>query len=255
MQQEELVLQNRHGKRLSTTVRTPEGVVKGTVVVLHGLAGWKDQSTILVMADAFVHAGYRTVTFDGANCLRGPDASFWQHTVTGFIEDTEDVIAYVRTQPWFADPLLLAGHSLGALCAVRYAKVHKNIAKLVLVAPAISLLNDRGARFLRKLGYMMKVVRILTKRQKETGEKFLLSLYPPWLFDYLKYDVRKDVPAIDIPVLIVSAGDDMVVAGPGAHGALTQSFAHAVHEIIPDASHIFHEHEAALADTITTWLT
>lgn len=255
MNKEELVLRNRHGKRLNTTVRTPKSAPKGTVVVLHGLAGWKDQSTILVMADACVRAGYVTVTFDGANCLRGPDASFWHHTVTGFIEDTEDVVAYVKEQVWCNGPLLLAGHSLGALCAVRYAKVHKNIAKLVLVAPAICLLKDRGERMLRKILYVSKVVKILAKRQKETGERFLLSLYPPWLFDYLKYDIRKDVPYIDVPVLIVSAGDDMVVAGPGAHGALTQSFANAVHEIIPEASHIFHEHEAALADTITTWLT
>jgi pimeloyl-ACP methyl ester carboxylesterase len=117
------------------------------------------------------------------------------------------------------------------------------------------LLKDRGGRVFAKLLHTLDAVRILGKREKETGEKFLIPLYPPWIFDYLGYDTRKDAPHVHVPVFVISAGGDLVVASPDVHEDLARRFPDAVHAIIPHASHTFHEHEAALADTITAWLT
>ncbi len=256
MEIRELEIRNRNGKRMPATLRVPVGDVRGTVVLLHGLAGWKDQSTVVAIAGGVARAGYQVITFDGADALRGPDASYWNSTTTGFIEDMEDVIAFVESQDWYQAPLVLAGHSLGAMCVVRYARMHpKEVTKLLLVAPGISWTTDRSGKFLKKIRFTAKVVSILSKRQKENGEKFLMPLYPPWIFDFLKYDTRKDAPSVAVPVLVVSAGDDLVVAAPTVHEALTGLFPQATHVIIPHASHIFLEHERELADTITQWLT
>ncbi|MEK7201744.1 MAG: alpha/beta fold hydrolase [Patescibacteria group bacterium] len=255
MEVREFVFLNRNGKRMPATLRIPEGTVRGTMVLMHGLAAWKEQPTILVIANAIVRAGYQVLTFDGADALRGPDASYWSSTTSGFIEDLEDVLAYCTQQDWHKLPLALAGHSLGALCVVHYARQHPGVvSKLVLVAPAISWRIDRSDRMIDRIRWTMKVVRIVKKKEQEIGEKFFNPLYPPWILDYFKYDTRKDAPHVHVPALIVSAGDDLIVAGPKAQAALTRLFPDATQVVVPHASHIFHEHEKELTDTITQWL-
>lgn len=256
MQTREFEIRNRHGKRLSSTISTPEGEPKGTVVLLHGLAGWKDQETLRVMRDAAVEAGYQTLSFNGSDSLRGPDASFWRGTTTGFIEDMEDALAYARTESCITGPLILAGHSLGALAAVRYAKRHPMLVqRLVLVAPAISFLTDSTGRIRERIRTAVRRMRRLKELEEEMGERFVLPLYPPWVFDYLKYDTRRDALQVEIPVLIISAGEDEIVAGPRAHEHLANMFTQAEHVVIPNARHLFDEHEDELAATISAWLT
>lgn len=256
MKTRELVILNRKGKRMPATLRIPEGTVYGTALLVHGLAAWKEQPTLIVIADAIVNAGYQVLTFDGADALRGPDASYWNSTTTGYIADVEDVIEYMRSKEWYAGPLLLAGHSLGAMCAVHYARKYPSTpTKLLLVAPAISWRLDRSDNILRRIQWTMKVVKTVKEKERKTGEKFFNPLYPPWILDYFKYDTRKDAPHVHVPALIVSAGDDLIVAGPEAQTALTALFPDAKQVIIPHASHIFHKHEKELADTIRTWLT
>lgn len=256
MEMRDFVVRNRSGKRINCTLRVPEGAVRGTVILLHGLAGWKDQSTLLVMAAAAVAAGYRAVSFDGADCLRGPDASYRESTTTGFISDTEDVIRYVQEQEWGKGPFILAGHSLGALCAVRYARMHPEFAsKLLLVAPAISAYKDRSKDLAKRVRYMLTHLKRLQAKQRETGEKFILPIYPAWIMDYFKYDIRKDAPCVTKPVCMISAGDDLIVSGPKEHEVLAKLFPDVSHMVIEGASHTFSEHEAALAATIRQWLT
>ena len=241
---------------MPATLRIPEGSVRGTVLLMHGLAAWKEQQTIVVIAEAMVSAGYQVLTFDGADALRGPDASYWNSTTTGFIADLEDVVEYARQQDWYSAPLLFAGHSLGALCVVHFARIHPDTAtKLLLVAPAISWRLDRSDRIVSRIRWTAKVVQIVKKKERATGEKFFNPLYPPWILDYFKYDTRKDAPHVHLPTLIISAGDDLIVAGPAAQATLTALFPNARQKVVPHASHIFDKHEEELADTIKEWLT
>jgi pimeloyl-ACP methyl ester carboxylesterase len=256
METRELVILNRNGKRMPATLRIPEGSVRGTALLVHGLAAWREQDVLVVMAGALVNAGYQVLTFDGADALRGPDASYWHSTTTGFIADVEDVMEFAQAEAWYQGPLLLAGHSLGAMCVVQYARRNPDVAvKLLLVAPAISWWLDRSDRVLSRVRWTATLVRLIKEKERRTGEKFFNPLYPPWILDFFKYDTRKDAPYVSVPVLVVSAGDDLVVAGPQRQAALSARFPNATQVVVPGASHTFHEHEEELADTITTWLT
>lgn len=256
MHREEFVILNRQGKRMPATRRTPTSPPQGTALILHGLAGWKDQSTVVAIANAVTDAGYTSITFDGADCLRGPDASYRASTTTGFIDDVEDVVAFVRNQSWFTSPLIIAGHSLGALAALRYEKRHPgDCTKLLLIAPAISWMKDHSGQFLKKMRFNVRHAREVSKREQSDGEKYFMPLYPRFIFDFFAYDSRKDAPSIACPVLIVSAGDDLVVAKPAEHERLAKRFKQAEHVTIDGASHIFDTHERELADTIKQWLT
>lgn len=216
--------------------------------MLHGLAGWREQSTVITIAEALTKAGYITLTFDGANCLRGPDASFANATTTGFVEDAEDVIAYMKEASWFQGPFILAGHSLGALVATRLERLHPGLAlKLLLVAPAICWYKDRSGKFLKRIHFLARQVRAM----RESGR--LMPIYPKWILDYVSYDIRKDAPYCACPTHIISAGDDLTVARSRDHEKLTHIFPHATHVTIPDATHTFAGHEQELTESILRW--
>lgn len=249
METRELTLTNRHGKRLLSTLRLPEGEVRGTALVLHGLAGWREQSTVVLIATALTESGYITLTFDGADCLRGPDASFPNATTTGFVEDAEDVIAYMKDAQWYQGPFMLAGHSLGGLVAARLENLHPGLAtKLLLVAPAICWYKDRSGKFFKRIHFLSRQVRAMRKKG------VLMPIYPKWIRDYFSYDIRKDAPYCACPTFIISAGDDLTVARAAEHEKLATRFPNATHVVIEDANHIFMDHEQELTQTIQEWM-
>lgn len=256
METQELVLLNRNGKRISMTLRVPHGEPRGTLVLMHGLAGWKDQPTVLTAAHAGVDSGYQVLTFDGVDALRGPDASYWNSTTTGFIHDLEDVLAYTAEQDWYRLPLVLAGHSLGAMCVVRYVRKHPDSAsRLLLIAPAVSWKRDRTDKFMHRIRFVTNGVAARKRAEKEGGEKLVMPLYLPWILDYLRYDTFVDAAHVTVPTLVISAEKDLAVAGPEIHAALTKRFKNATQVVIGDADHVFGAHEQELADTIKQWLT
>lgn len=249
METRELTLTNRHGKRLLSTLRLPSGEVRDTALVLHGLAGWREQSTVVTMAEALTQSGYATLTFDGADCLRGPDASFPNATTTGFLEDAEDVITYMKEESWFKGPLILAGHSLGALVATRLERLRPGTAtKLLLVAPAICWYKDRSGKFLKRIHFLSRQVRAMRKKG------VLMPIYPKWILDYVSYDIRKDAPHCLCPTFIISAGDDLTVARAVEHEKLATLFPNARHTTIADATHTFMGNEQQLTQTIQEWV-
>ena len=126
---------------------------KGTIILLHGLGGWKEQPLIVIVADELYKSGYNVVTFDAADGAKGPDADFAHSTVTGFLEDLDDVVGHVTNADWFVGPLLLAGHSLGGTVALHYARLHPaQAAKLILFAPAVSWKKSIWSRLLVDYG-------------------------------------------------------------------------------------------------------
>jgi pimeloyl-ACP methyl ester carboxylesterase len=246
-----MVFENRNGKRIQGTLRTASGKIKGTVVLLHGLGGWKEQPLIVIVADVLCQNGYNVFTFDAADGAKGPDGDFYNHTTTGFIEDVDDVVTYVTNADWYTGPLILAGHSLGGLASIRYARLHPaRVSKLVLLAPAVSW--NSGLVFLLVPGLWWLA---RNKRKTPGPHHSKLPLDRGWLLDFMKFDGRRDAPYISAPALIVSASKDTTIASPKAHSALARWFPNATHVVIPGTGHIFWKHEQKLADTITKWLT
>lgn len=242
---------NRRGKRIPATLEVPQGTSKGLAIALHGLAGWKDQTAVMAMREGALLAGYTVLSFDGADCLKGPDASFWNSTTTGFLEDTEDVIEYAKMQSWGSAHIILLGHSLGGMVALRLFRMYeKSFEALVLVAPAISWNKDRAGRFLKRVQFLTSKISAVPNQHGA-----YMPLYPKWILDFLSFDSRRDAPYVTSKVLIVSAENDHVVAEPKAHEALGRRMHGATtHVVIPEAAHTFDKHKEVLTDTIRTWL-
>lgn len=250
METKELMLANRDGKRMPSTLRMPRGAPKGTVVLVHGLGGLRDQTLLRRMAESLANDGYAAFSFDDSHAIRSIDARFFDATATKSVRDLEDAIGYAKAAEWFSPPLVLLGHSMGGFAAVRYARLHPEDAKqLVLLAPATYWRTLKGT-------ILFGLLWLVTGRQKIFAiDEEHAVLGRAWMLDFLKYDARRDAKRIAVPTLIVSAGLDEVVDTPAQHARFAARFPHATHVTIAGANHDFDGREDEVVATIRQWLT
>lgn len=251
MEKQELVLTNRDGKRMPALLRLPDGKAKGTVMLLHGLGGWKDQSILKFLAEEFQKSGYVAFASDDSNGVLSPDGKFFDSTQTLYEQDVADAIAYAKAASWYHPPLMLIGHSMGGLAAIDYAAAHPtNVSELVLLAPAVSW---------KSMWYVQlpfALISLLRGHETVLGVgngRFVLGA--GWWRDFFSYDAFRSAPNVAARTLIISAEKDFTVAKPGEHRRLTKRFPHATHSTITWADHDFNEHEREVAATINQWLT
>ena len=247
METRELVLENRHGKRMPATFRIQENA-RGTFVLLHGIGGWKDQRVMRAIIDPIVESGYSVVTFDAADGANAPDADSLTGTTNGYREDLEDVIAHIEKESWFTAPLSLGGHSLGALVAATYAATH-TVQYLVLAAPAISW---KTYQYIVPVGFWWMVRGKVRMPGPELKNYWLGK---PWLHDFLSFDAYKLAQHITARTLVVMGSRDGLVGTVATHKRFAHAIPNATYSVVKGASHTFHPHEEALTATIKQWLT
>lgn len=227
---------------------------KGVVFVAHGLAGYKEQLHIQAIADVFKTQGYIVIRWDATNSFGESDGKFEDATVTSFYDDLKDVVAWSKQQPWYREPFLLSGHSLGALSCMLYAEEHpQEVKALIPVSPVIS-----GELSVQAYGEQA------IQKWKETGtydygttpEGKPRVLKWAHMEDRLQYNVLPDAAALTMPVLmIVGEQDDrtpvehqklLIEAIPGEQKEF---------HVIPDSGHVFYEKKEldALKHIVRNW--
>lgn len=250
MEVREFVILNRNGKRIPATLRIPEGAVRGTALLLHGLGGWKDQSVIAQVAEQVAMEGYQSLTFNAADGSRGPDGTFFNQTTSGYLRDTEDVVDFLKKSAEHQSPLILVGHSVGGLVALRFASEHpKDIEILVLLAPAVSWKMMWWGQLPWLLAWLVQGKR---KWPGPKGEDFYLGR--GWIFDFFTFDGYRYARNVHVPVLVVSAGKDGTVARPREHALFVRRFEHATQSVVTGASHAFEGYEQEVAGIVALWL-
>lgn len=248
MQVSNLLFVNRTGKRMPATLALPPQNPKGTMLLVHGLGGFKEQSCLVAVRDRAVDEGYQVLMFDAADGARSPDADFFTATTTSYIRDIEDVVSHLQTESWFKAPLILAGHSQGGLAALRFAAEHPTVvSRLLLIAPFLSFFRSLGA-------ILLFPIWVLVGRWKVNGPDGRLSLSRSFPLDLLRFHVARDIAKITMPTLIVSAERDSVVGRPHEQERMARLFVHAEHKTVPGAGHRFTGQEHVLADIVGQWL-
>lgn len=203
-----LFIKNRKDQKISVIVEISEPQ-QGLAFVMHGLGGFKEQPHIQVMAEAFKENGYTVVRFDTTNTLGESEGNYEDATVTNYYEDLEDVITWAKTQNWYQEPFVLAGHSLGGICTTLFAEKYPE--KVKALAPISTVTSG-------KLSVEAHSKEELTDWEK-SGWKINESRAKPgvmkrlkWshIIDRLKYDLLPEVDKLKMPVLLIVGENDDV---------------------------------------------
>lgn len=246
---------NHKGLELAILIEG-EGHPNGLVFIMHGLGGHKEQPHIKTMAEAFLANHYTVVRFDATNALGESGGTYEDATITTYYEDLKDVIEWAQNQPWYREPFVLAGHSLGAISSALYAERYpekvRGLAPISTVVSgdlsAKSPLHEHKVKEWKETGYTIK----------KSSSRPDVELKLPWshMQDRLKYDLLPKADRLSMPVLLVVGEVD--TGTPPQHQQILFEKLPGPKEmhIIPGAPHTFKtENElSALKHILDTWI-
>jgi len=179
----------------------------GLVVVMHGLGGNKDNSQNTSFRKILLSHNYAVVSFDCIHTFHKSGGNYENATATSYLEDLEDAIAFIKKQPWYQEPFVLVGHSLGSLAIFIWA--HRNQNKVKGIAPLCTVVNlettlsalpkDLQAEWI-KTGWA-----ILEPPHNNIVKKLR---WPEFLEDLKQYDLIKVAPEMKIPILLMVGSND-----------------------------------------------
>lgn len=244
------------GKKYSLLVDASR-IAGGTAVLLHSATGVKETPLMESLAEAARQAGQNVVRFDAFNSFGKSGGSVHDMTVSSYIEDQREVLAWARKQDWWSEPLTLIGHSVGGLVALLHAvrSDSHSVERLVLVAPMTSgeSYAHIGSEHDPELfhGWHEKGIRDVTHQL--TGEKGTLS----WNFveDAKRYDALRE-PALPCPTLLLVGSEDTVAPLADVSRLLLHARADITLKVIDGALHTPTD-KAQLLDiekTVVSWL-
>ena len=201
----EVFIKNRQGLKMAVRLNIDEQRTK-LVFLEHGLGARKEYPHMAVLEEVFASQGFNVVNLDATNSLNASENSALGITTTGHYQDLEDVIKWAKTQDFYTEPFALAGQSLGAISAVRYAgEFPKKVNLLVTCAFPYYNYNEQElnsfAREIIKNGFYDKV-------SKSTGR--VLHMTMAYVEDMKKLDLTKQIKNItaDTYVLIGLADNE-----------------------------------------------
>lgn len=229
---------NRDDKKLSVLVDINSNA-KSLVFVMHGLSGYKEQPHIQTIAQSFFEMGLTVVRFDTANTFGESEGLYEDATVSHYLHDLEDVIAWAKQQNWFVSPFVLSGHSVGGFCTMLYAEEHpQEICVLFPFSPVISgklwmeSIDEKALTHWKLSGWQIKESPLRPGLQKKL--RFI------FVEDILQYSLFPKIHTLTMP-LFLAVGEKDTVTPP----KYQQMFFDQVPSlkkkllIIPQATHTF----------------
>ncbi len=255
---QKIYIENRSGQKIAVVIEQPKEQ-KGLAFVMHGLGGFKEQDHIRACVDTFIDSGYTTISFDTTNTYGESAGNYEDATVTNYFEDLEDVTLWASKQPWYQEPFILSGHSLGGMCSLLYTEKYPE--KVRGLAPFSSVISGT----LSIEGY--KELRPQELKEWETsGWRVQKSVSKPGLIkrlkwshmlDRLKYDVIPEARNIFVPVLLIVGTEDDITL-PKHQQMLYDELPEGSKEIhlIQGAPHTFRdkEHISEMKNLLSSWL-
>lgn len=234
-------IKNRHGLKIVTLLEKAEQP-QDLAIIMHGLSGFKEQPQMENFAQSFKESGYNVLRFDTTNTLGESEGNNDDATTTNYYEDLEDVIKWAKTQEWYIEPFVLAGHSLGGICVILYAQKYPN--EIKALAPISTVVSGELSMEAHGEDYY--------KEWKEKGYLEEKSWSKPGIIkrlkwshmeDRLKYNILPEADKLTMPVLLLAGEKD--TSTPIKHQMLLYDKLPGKKEIhtIKGAYHTFREQE------------
>lgn len=212
--------QSTDGTELVLRSWAPTGGPRAAVVVLHGLAEHSGRYEHVGAHLAAAGMAVSAVDFRGFGRSGGARAF-----VRSFDEYLDDTGEAVRRAGEFGVPVVLLGHSMGGLVALRYAQEREGADLLVLSAPSLDAvvppLKRAAARMLRRVIPRLSLPNGITGDQLSTdpsvGEAYFAD---PLVYTkttaslggaFLEAMAQASSAGVPVPALVVHGGEDTLV--------------------------------------------
>lgn len=247
---------NRHGLGIAVQVDIPENP-RGLAFIVHGWLSSMQGSSSLAVSGATREADYTTVCFDCTHSNGESDGAIEPSTISTFISDLEDVVAWAKEQNWFQSPYVLAGTSLGGITILEHARAHSDEVKAIapictvisgtLSIEAANRTDPRALADWQAHGF----------KTQEYGDDKTAQF--PWehMADRLRYDALGYAPQMTLP-LFMCVGSEDTSCPPDHQRQLFDSWGgdDKKFHLVDGCPHRFHEpaHMAALKTHLKAWL-
>lgn len=139
-------LTNRHGQRIVGLLDYPPGEVPvaRALVLCHGYGGDKDGRYLRQIAATLVADGVAVVRFDFTNGAGESDGDLSVASVSGYADDLDDVLDYLRDQPRLSlSASAIGGHSYAGMVVLVVAARRPEVAAVFF----LSAVFDRTKEF------------------------------------------------------------------------------------------------------------
>lgn len=256
---EKFEIKNRKNLKIVGKILRPENIV-GLSFVMHGLSGYKEELHIDLMANTLFENNYIVVNFDATNSRGESGGKYEEATMQKHYEDLVDVINWAKSQAWYKEPFIIAGHSMGGYAVARYAEEFPTKVKGVFPFGAVFSGKDNFEAH-------NKIRPEEIKKWKETGWMYKVSnskpgfeLKLPWshMEERLKHDLKPMVDKITMPILFVAGENDNSCPPSDQkkfYDLLPESTTKEFH-IVKGVGHVFREpqHLNELKEIFNSWL-
>ncbi len=223
IKRQSIELSNNFGGKIYADVRYPAEAGKlPLILMLHGFLAWKDWGFFPYAAERLAAAGAIVINFSnshsgvpsGADDFLEPE-KFAEYTISGEIADIKTIIdafeknrlVSVSGSIWSGE-IYLAGHSRGATVALLTAAEDNRITKVASWSGI-----DRFVRYPQR--QIEKLLKIGYFEFEYTRTGRMLRINRTYFDDYKKnierYDPKKCVPRLEIPLLFVHGRQDLTV--------------------------------------------
>lgn len=253
---EKIFIKNRHDLSIAVVVNKQPNS-KGLAFVMHGLGGFKEQPHIQLIANTFQEADLTTILFDTTNSIGESDGKYEDATMENYYEDLEDVISWSKSQPWYQEPFILAGHSLGGYSVIRFAEKYPEKVKGVFAwAPVVSgELSYKATEQSNELIEWQKSGWKIRTSNSKPG----LELRLPWshMLERLNHNLLPHAEKLTMPVTIIVGDQD--IPCPSAHQKILFDVIPSSEKrlfIVKAAPHTFREkkHLEELKEILKNWI-
>jgi len=253
---EKVFIKNRHNLSIVVVINKHYNS-KGLAFVMHGLGGFKEQPHIQLIANTFQEAGLTTILFDTTNSIGESDGKYEDATMENYYEDLEDVISWSKSQPWYQEPFILAGHSLGGYSVIRFAEKYPEKVKGVFAwAPVVSgELSYKATKQSNELIEWQKSGWKIRTSNSKPG----LELRLPWshMTERLSHNLLPGADKLTMPIAIL-VGDQDTSCPPTHQQILFDTIPPKEKQlhIVKDARHNFNDkkHLEKLKTILRKWI-
>jgi pimeloyl-ACP methyl ester carboxylesterase len=216
----------------------------------HGYNDVHDSAHMRAITAPLLRSGYLVVLWDATNSRGRSEGSMRQVSMTSYLHDCEDVIAWAKSQNWFVSPYLLGGHSMGgATAGLVAARQPEEVERLLLLAPLVS-----GWRVSKRVSPLFRLL------YRYTAERRAAQVAPSWftwelMRDLRRYDLISVSHRLTMPTLIIVGQLDPLTT-VGDQKFLLETLAQGELKIVPLGTHNFSKSAARELVTEVTekWL-